>query len=491
MIDKPYKRIKIPKGLERYILQEADAGYLIYDPEDKTFTCTRCGETFKALDPPIHNNESYCIKCHSLSQIKHKRYGRKKLMEEGRILYLQKHGDTTYAELIYYLIDYKDSLPTVLYRDSDIYKFNAKIQERYIYKQRYGSHGWKWQWEKANSIKITPIFRGYGWSGRYLKTIFYKPSLKEIGTDLRYADFDICKDNYGDINPFYLIQYIYNFLKFSSFELLQKARFDAIIKNKLQGLGCRYINWRGKTLSKILKMNAEQQRELKFKNGGFSTVDLWNERKKLFPELTIKNLDLINISYYIMDYEKILGETEKYMERGVLYKYLCKNKIYLKDYLDYFSDIKKLNLDLTNRKILRPKDFVKVHAERAQQVVAAKDEIKLKEFLQNEIAKGSEYSNDKYIIRPAKSPKELQKEGEELGHCVGTYIDKVADEKCAILFVRLATEPTKPLYTLELSPHYEIRQLRGKFNKEPEDDVKQFVNSWIQWFSSNKKRKGA
>ncbi|SFE13024.1 PcfJ-like protein [Peptostreptococcaceae bacterium pGA-8] len=488
--EKPYKILKPPKGLERYILMHADKGYLITDNKTRIGTCSCCGRPQKIYGLK-HNDTACCAHCNRTVIVKESRYGRKKLEERGRILYLKKYSATTYAELLHYTIDYTTTIPTVLYAESDVYKLNKEVQERYEYVRLYVNGTWQWCWEKARTVKITDVFRGFGWKGHYIKTIFYNPSISETGTDLRYADFSICMDELGQYPPDYVIGYINNFLKYPSIEILQKSGFLHIVKQKsFYNVGSRAINWRGRNLKKILKLDAGELTEFrKINMGEIYTLEEYKKIKKIFLMLSFKYIHLFR---WDSINKNQIEEIIKYMTIETLYKYVCKNKIPITDYQDYFSDLQKLQLNLANRRILRPKDFVKAHAERAKQVVALQNEITLKKFLENDIAAGLEYNDNKYLIRPAASPEELQKEGDVLGHCVGTYINKMADKRCAILFVRLSAEPNNPLYTIELSPDYKIKQFRGRYNSTPPEDAKKFVSDWTEWLAKTKRiKKGA
>ena len=69
------------------------------------------------------------------------------------------------------------------------------------------------------------------------------------------------------------------------------------------------------------------------------------------------------------------------------------------------------------------------------------------------------------MIRPCAAPEELDTEGKTLNHCVATYKEKHADGKTAIFFLRRASEPEKPWYTLELKlDDFTVLQNRGKCN---------------------------
>ena len=71
--------------------------------------------------------------------------------------------------------------------------------------------------------------------------------------------------------------------------------------------------------------------------------------------------------------------------------------------------------------------------------------------------------------------KEIRKEGELLGHCVGSYISNIAEGECQIYFLRKKKEPEKPFYTMEWA-NGKVRQCRGKGNCGYNDNVASFVD---------------
>ena len=95
------------------------------------------------------------------------------------------------------------------------------------------------------------------------------------------------------------------------------------------------------------------------------------------------------------------------------------------------------------------------------------------------------YSNDKYLIRPVKSNKELKQESKALNHCVRTYATQVSSGSTEIMFVRLNDKPDVPLYTLELKKNV-IRQFRADHNAVPPDDAFSFVREWADKFKLDK-----
>ena len=73
-------------------------------------------------------------------------------------------------------------------------------------------------------------------------------------------------------------------------------------------------------------------------------------------------------------------------------------------------------------------------------------------------------------------------EGNALHHCVGTYGKKHANGSTAIFFIRRASRPNEPWYTLELDEKkLEVRQNRGKHNCARVPEVQAFENKWLAW----------
>ena len=78
------------------------------------------------------------------------------------------------------------------------------------------------------------------------------------------------------------------------------------------------------------------------------------------------------------------------------------------------------------------------------------------------------------VLVVPKSPDEIRAEGETLHHCVGGYVERVARGETNIFFVRKASEPDKPYFTLEYRD-MKVIQCRGLRNCEMPPDVEAFV----------------
>ena len=62
-------------------------------------------------------------------------------------------------------------------------------------------------------------------------------------------------------------------------------------------------------------------------------------------------------------------------------------------------------------------------------------------------------------------------------HCVGNYVDSVAQHKSMILFLRRCEDVEKPFYTVEVKER-KVVQVRGMQNADKTPAVERFIHSW-------------
>ncbi|MDR1631226.1 MAG: PcfJ domain-containing protein [Oscillospiraceae bacterium] len=158
------------------------------------------------------------------------------------------------------------------------------------------------------------------------------------------------------------------------------------------------------------------------------------------------------------------------------------------DYVDYIRQCQQLKLDLKQKSILYPQDFVQAHAQNTAMLAEIKAEKEMKAAAEidaafavkcKRLAKKYEYTDGTLLIRPAAGKRELFVEGKTLGHCVYTdYADSYIKGELIILFIRKVSNPNIPYYTLELSKEGKIRQCRGKGNCAMTAGVKAFADKW-------------
>ncbi len=495
---KPPYNIRRPADLKEFILATADYTYVIFDQKQDKVRCTCCGKIGKlpnlAEGVYKHNAETYCPFCGEKAIGKAAQYGRKNITEYGRVLWFRKYGRVTYAQLDEYQIDYTEStgMPSVSSWASAQYRFCKESQAYYkCIPAGYWNSGY---WEKRKEIKLPNPECGM-WNSnkmsRYKKTVTHTSYIGGLGTDLKYANTDMRIKGWEDPeNPYGIIGYLANFLKYPSIEILEKAGFEKLVGVRASGGRCRYINWRAKDLRKTLKMNAKEIRDFRAAGGTMQTLERYREIQEVYPKVNFSQLDLFG--YW--GREENIKEIEKYISLDSAVKYLEKqggnNDTGI--YADYLRECNSLGYDMKDKRILRPKDLQKAHEKTSMQVAIEKDKKKREDFA---VGMKSIYAEEAYqygdlLIRSAASIEELHKESQALNHCVRTYVNKVCDKRCAILFIRKINEPDKPYFTLELSRERKIVQCRGNHNCAYPPEVEAFIEQWKKDIL-NKKKKGA
>ena len=155
-------------------------------------------------------------------------------------------------------------------------------------------------------------------------------------------------------------------------------------------------------------------------------------------------------------------------------------------YDDYLRFAETISADMKSYRVLTPSNLLEAHDAAYKAMRDSKDARFEKGILENyEKHVELSYSNEKYLIRPVKSNKELRQESEVLNHCVRTYASQVSNGTTEIMFVRLNDKPDVPLYTLELKKNV-IRQFRADHNAVPPDDAFSFVREWADKFKIDK-----
>jgi hypothetical protein len=95
--------------------------------------------------------------------------------------------------------------------------------------------------------------------------------------------------------------------------------------------------------------------------------------------------------------------------------------------------------------------------------------------------KSYEYTYQGYKIFPPKEPSDLVREGNVLGHCVGSYVNKVRKGTSVILFLRERDDIETPLVTIEVQGK-RITQAKGKMNNPPTTEQSIVVKKFAEKF---------
>ena len=177
------------------------------------------------------------------------------------------------------------------------------------------------------------------------------------------------------------------------------------------------------------------------------------------------------------------------LNRQKVLEYIDTNNINYASYSDYLRCCIRLNLDMTDTKVLFPNDFQRMHDLRSAEYAseeAKKDRQTREQLYKDFYAKAQEYkalecSNELYAIVCPMDISELIREGEQLSHCVGRmgYDKKVVDGKSIVMFVRRVNSIDTPYVTIEYRiDRKTLAQCYGYADTKPADDVIAFAQAW-------------
>jgi hypothetical protein len=148
----------------------------------------------------------------------------------------------------------------------------------------------------------------------------------------------------------------------------------------------------------------------------------------------------------------------------------------LGDWADYMMNCKKLGYDIADKRVKYPRAFRKIHDRVADEVASRENKFQCKAFaaLYQKYSKIYEYEDEKFIVILPKSPNDLIREGREMHHCVGTYINRYTEEESIILLIRRRQAPDVPFITAEISPDNRPVQIQDKYDRRPPEEVLRF-----------------
>ena len=249
-------------------------------------------------------------------------------------------------------------------------------------------------------------------------------------------------------------------------------------------------------LHKNLKLDKMRLKRLKAMDGGNRELRWFQAEKEantVWPDEMIRAFSDGGLDAYTFKF------CPKQMTYPQIWEYLKKQYIlhgYTWDYTiacwrDYLDMAEKLHIPLDIERNYKPKDVRLAHNE-ARDILQGKDieeEAKKLDRKWKKLKKvypkleKYEYSDKDYQIMAPKTTKDIVREGMILKHCVHTcdfYFQRMSSDETYILFLRKASEPNSPYYTLEVEPSGNIRQKRTTGDRQNKDfeEARRFLAKW-------------
>lgn len=489
MDEKCFNLPPAPAGVRNWIIKDViEKTYIIYNKKKNEAVCTRCGHRFRADRFPMKNNDTgICPKCKSKATYKAEGLGRKKLAEHFRVLVMTHRGNTVYGSLTEITATFENvGKPELRGWLSAVYVFNKNEQSYYKH-----TPSWCWgtdHWDQIKAVKLPHPPSGMNWYSRpkFERTELFPDNLERVflNSCLKYGwQPDLFKRHKFD--AYDLISYINLHLKYQSIELLAKAGFGCFVVEKVIGsIGSGCINWRGRSLEKILRLPCRHIKKLREFYVEFHELrffqSLTEEEKRLPWPVITRGADVTgNEAERIGQYTSIIKWAEWANEQDV-------GKW---DWLDYINDCRLLGMDTRKKSVLFPKNFGSIHRRLSEQVKIQRTELESAAIKKVAEFKRMDIKRNGFILKIAESQEDLNIESSVLGHCVRTYGGRVAEGKTIIYFIRREDAPDEPYYTLEIRPEGKFIQCRGEHNCGMTPEVEAFKDFVVAEFNRRLKRK--
>lgn len=169
----------------------------------------------------------------------------------------------------------------------------------------------------------------------------------------------------------------------------------------------------------------------------------------LFPEAAIKHVTLYNERNWYNSMEDIIRNYTRWELREVKYTVLSRTTE---------QAILELDMDPVHHLIYLEHELINIFN-------IYQNNIKNEAFKHSvERLKRYEFSDDKLSVVAPTQASDLTTEGAVLHHCVGSFINAVADNKKNVVFIRRNDLLDKPYYTMAISPSGNIEQVHCVYN---------------------------
>lgn len=481
---------KAPKDIDKWIREYCATGtYIIYDKKQNKAVCTRCGRKYEIGNLGVHNLPTEC-NCGHAAMYKAAGRGRKNIAEYFRVMVFTRRRNKVYATLTNVILDFQPfGQPEILTDRVAVYTFDKS-----------GSHYYKYDWwdreyYEIKNIRVPHAPKGCWWGEPKFEEIYiYRDNLEDVfcKSDLKYL-WD--KELIGWLDAYQLIQYISLGMQYQAIEMLYKAGFKQLVMDKINRNGpSGAVNWKGKTLQKILRLDMGNIRRIRQHNPSLESLKVYQkmteaERAEV-PWETVRECGQIG-AYLLNRISKYASPIKvvDYVNKQRNAKNLTKNQkwVQVSDWPDYIEAAEKIGQDITKKRILFPKSLKIAH----DTAIGALKENENKETSEKikKRALGITYEKDGLMIVEADSVQCLHYESAQLGHCVRTYTDRVAEGRCKIFFIRKTKHPDKSFYTLETDPKGKFVQCRGKSNCSMTHEVAAFKDDFIKYLQKELKKK--
>ena len=480
--------------------------FMFFDKEKNVYHCTACGKTH-AFKKAKHNEQRLCCRSGIVAVVKRRQSC---IDEKERVMIIQQMNEETsvarhfkvyakYEKGVVNVRPYEEIRITLPKARRDIVQqvIGKKDKPRYAkvyYGQRHEADEFGQIWNDRNP-----------WNKHTFSCYCYPNGVKEALDGTIYENIRLDKMAVAGWKLQYNKLMLYK-SRTGCYEYFFQGRFKRLACELSEELSNWHmpscVNETGKDAQTVLKLDKQRINRLRQADGGLmylkwlqeeqrqgckltEAVISWFEKNNLSPDevsFTVPRMSPVQVSNYLQRQHE---ESRKSI------------KSIINTWKDYLSMAKQQGFDVNDEIVYRPKELERRHDELVERI-AAQNAAQRVEKLQKEFSKVGRICKtltlyemdigDYKIIKP-KGIADIVFEGNMQHHCVGSsghYFSKIEKGESYILFLRRASEPTKPYYTLEVKPDGTILQRQSKFNRHP--DIKTIDAILSEWKKVVKQR---
>ena len=462
--------------------------YFVTDREDPTHgTCSACQEESRVYYKTRHNEDIVCPKCGAELPVIHVWRGVKKCFQ-SKMFYLYEKSvldkDVIGCRvMLAYMSPGKE-----LKMEGECARIHYFEDSRTIFIYGLGAmqveKRGEGEWEKTRSLTerrgYNPtIFTGDVYTNRKL----VKDAIR--GTPFAWSNwegFDKAKGYHQDA----YIKYFDLFAKYEAAEYLMKIGMFWVIKQYIYGGDNRNrcIRWHGNTPNEIFGIRTtKDDRKYLHDHAGkvyIETLAFWTMANRT-ERISLREAMMLETPWKRVPELVLLYVTGRKAVKYLTHQQEQGSHANIVDYEDYLRECLALGLDMREKSTLFPRDLLQAHRNLSAQIKLRENaglEEKWQKRRQSQLKKYSFRADGLMVVIPEHIT-DLIAEGKMQHNCVGGYMDRVAEGRTDVAFIRREAEPEASYITMEISLG-KVIQARTKNNGPLDEEGKAFVELFVE-----------
>lgn len=478
---------ELPKDIDKWInnVPLLSSRYIYYKRHGKKLFgfCTSCKHKVP-LQKAKHNTPGRCPACKSKVTLKAEGISRNVSDSSEMAVFQRGSGKIEDALILRCFSIHRNYRKNYMLSETTFHEHTRYVIKKdatfmFVHESKYSQFYHRYQapaWHRQKSISHVK------------DTFLYSSNLTGAlkGTPWQYCCIKQFADKAGSFDA---LKYLQVYAEKPSLEYLVKLKLFKIVSETLSYHGpVNSVKFSGKNLTEVLGVSKNDLPFLQKFNISSHELKLYQavkEHKHTMTDEVIqwcRKHNNCNEAFEPVDIINFLN----YGSPTKIIRYLTKqhnpNRLMsniIRDWSDYITNAHVLHYDTALDSVTFPRNLKEAHDRAANLCKIKQNEkhIGVISAMESKLNEMYAYQKDKFIIRAPGSLAEIIEEGSKLNHCVGNYIDRIADGKTVILFIRKADALDKPFFTLEYQGN-RVMQCRGYKNCDMTEEVKKFVENW-------------